>query len=680
MAVFKGDASAFVTLAIGGTTRRFSLRTVNSDGAPSDRSTWQVDPGGSVTLYFRTEGTGPDAPTNVILRVYYETGTGTVVRTLHSGASPSTGTSYTFYGTDTGLVGGSPRAGVVRLFVQAQRTGSTGGTGDYTVNSDGLDTHGALLSDGGGDMGALRVRCNCNDLTVSAYPSGSRFAIGPNTDESFTLTLTHTQKYADRNLETVQFRVLTSSDVIIEAGPSQELGTGTSTTAAFVVDMTYPQSNSVYGAEVTSLGNSALLPSEKWTELVDNGVNLTQVDAFTIRRSSFFNVDTTVSATLLTTKVNTTDANKVPTGALSQQFFVGADVCYFNTRIANARGEYLDGMAVQLLVKLAGTNEQGPFTGLQTQTSSSRLGWLSSTTPFYTVNVVAPAADRVLSALYTRGAFSITQTVTVTFSPAYTGNLQLNVGVYRAVGSNVIRVNATPILLEGANQLKLSQGTPAGTLDVTPKCYLYEIPATGIPVLVDSQVMTRTVVGSDDDFETTLTGLNLAKQYFVSLACQFNGGQVARNMTVPAPGLPFNIVIGAGPTIKGEHFRPGMAFQAGVNVVDTTTGLMVNVDGVVKVAICRSQDGGANIGRAEFLDSDLVWKRADNATIYFWPCTETIGSSSKVYLTSFTPAQTLNWGTYDIFVVGQAIIGGVVYHSSQQATAVGPYSSHGMGS
>ena len=93
-AVFKGDAFVRFT-GTGGATVDFALRTENVDGTGANRTTWELDAGSSVTLYFQTadsngailvpnipDGDGTDS---CALRVYYETGATNLVRTLYSG-------------------------------------------------------------------------------------------------------------------------------------------------------------------------------------------------------------------------------------------------------------------------------------------------------------------------------------------------------------------------------------------------------------------------------------------------------------------------------------------------------------------------------------------------------------------------------------------------------------------
>jgi hypothetical protein len=293
MSVFKGDASIEIDNS-GLGSRRYSLRTVNSNGAPSNRATWEGNAGTSVTLFFRNETAGVSPPSDADnlfeLKVFYETGTGTLVRTLYTGAAPpANGTSYTFYFTADGLVGGAQRCGQLRLYINAVRTG----LGTYNRNSDNTGGSGLALSDV--DQGVLRSNMLVSDLTVSAYPAGSKFAYGTAADETYTLTATHTQKYADTNNEIMRFHVLTAADVSLGSSTT-ELGAGTSTvSSAGTINNAFATGDNNYGGRFEVENNGLLLTTEKWTLPVDNGVNVAQDGTNAIKRSSFFVVNPDVT-------------------------------------------------------------------------------------------------------------------------------------------------------------------------------------------------------------------------------------------------------------------------------------------------------------------------------------------------------------------------------------------------
>lgn len=137
MAIFKGDTSLLINDGLGN-TRRYSLRTENVDGVPANRSVWEGNAGTSVTLFLRNETAGAAPPGNAnvrfILRVYYETGTTTLIRELHNSTTPpANGTSYTFHFTNDGNSGGTARCGQLRGYIDAEFDGAVG---DYNRNSD----------------------------------------------------------------------------------------------------------------------------------------------------------------------------------------------------------------------------------------------------------------------------------------------------------------------------------------------------------------------------------------------------------------------------------------------------------------------------------------------------------------------------------------------------------------
>jgi hypothetical protein len=293
MAVFKGDCSLLIDAGLGN-TRRYSLRTANVTGAPTDRATWEGDADTSITLFFRNETSGAAPPGNADatfeLLVYYETGTGTLVKTLFSGtAPPADGTSYTLHLTANGDAGGGARCGQLRLYIRADRDALVA----YDRNSD---NNGGSGTAGTGDQGIIRSNMVVSALAVSAYPAGSKFAYGTASDEQFTLTATHTQKYADRDNETFDLVVLSSDDgTERESALDVEVGAATSTAQAFTVDDTYPTGDNGHGFRFRVNNNGLLLTTEKWTRPVASGATVTQDGTNAVKRSNFYTVNPDVT-------------------------------------------------------------------------------------------------------------------------------------------------------------------------------------------------------------------------------------------------------------------------------------------------------------------------------------------------------------------------------------------------
>lgn len=285
MPVQKGLASTSATNLLA-SARHFhfgvqSGLTLNADGSVNTLpNVWQLTAGGSVTLVYRSQSSGltPTTDANkVTLIAYYETGTGTVVRTLASNAAITDGQTYTFYGTSDGTIGGAERCGTLRLYVNAIKDNSTGGLQDYNVNSDTSNF-----------PGALRVNMKVTNLAVNAYPAGSTFAYGTTANEVITLTATHTQRYADRDLETFRIDALDLT-VVQASGTAQEIGT-TTTAQTFIANNTFDSAANTYGMRFTTVGASALIATEKWALPVGSG-NATQNGTDSVQRQSFYNVD-----------------------------------------------------------------------------------------------------------------------------------------------------------------------------------------------------------------------------------------------------------------------------------------------------------------------------------------------------------------------------------------------------
>lgn len=290
MAVYTGNAVVIQDIGTG--TRQFALRADVGDGTwPKTDLDFELNAGNSIDLYYRTRTTGslgPAVANTIILSVYYETGTGTLVRELHNGPPPGDGTIFTFWATEDGTSGGSPRAGTLRLYVQAIRTH----IGTYNINSDD-----------DGDQGVIRANGLASNIAVSAYPAGSLFAYGASGDENLTLTATHSQPYAVRGHEHIRIDALDGTDQQI-AGDEKDIGSGTTTTQQFAVNSDFDNAAASYGAEFIPTGVAQLVPDSEpdmlWTTFVDDGTNVEQ-NGDNVRRQSFYNVDPRLSFSAVAT-------------------------------------------------------------------------------------------------------------------------------------------------------------------------------------------------------------------------------------------------------------------------------------------------------------------------------------------------------------------------------------------
>ncbi|MEK7575142.1 MAG: hypothetical protein AAB511_02845, partial [Patescibacteria group bacterium] len=348
-AVFKGDAFVRFT-GTGGATVDFALRTENVDGTGANRTTWELDAGSSVTLYFQTadsngailvpnipDGDGTDS---CALRVYYETGATNLVRTLYSGPTcPTDGQSYTFYGTSDGTSGGSPRAGTLRLYVDVVETNEL--TDNYDIDSDT-----------NGDQGAIRSNVVVSDFTKNVYPAGSKYAYGTASNETMTFTASATDRYADRNIETFQINTRrNSNDALIENGGSQEWGTEGATADSFVADNTYDSSETTYDAEFEVLGSSGLLASEKWTAV--SASSAIYKSATTAEKSALFVVDPRI---YFSTDGTTASDNAISTYSVYNRGEVATSTFY----LLNSQTEKLSRSMNLSVMNSGNTVESGP--------------------------------------------------------------------------------------------------------------------------------------------------------------------------------------------------------------------------------------------------------------------------------------------------------------------------------
>lgn len=135
------------------------------------------------------------------------------------------------------------------------------------------------------------------------------------------------------------------------------------------------------------------------------------------------------------------------------------------------------------------------------------------------------------------------------------------------------------------------------------------------------------------------------------------------------------LLCGGGPATAGtdtRHFTPGVPLLAGIVVFNTQTMQTVALDTspVPAVALGRFS---LTLGRAEFLDSDGVWKGTNGATLYYWPCAVSPGDP-KAWTVAFT--DTSAWNVSDLFIVGRAYVSGVPVSSFQKEIAVAGINNH----
>ncbi len=287
MSNYKGDCRAGFSATAAGYEAR--LRVVNDTSAMSDRTAFEFDGGASVVFYYKRITT-TNLPNKVTISVYYETGTGTLIRTfLSAGAEPADGTSYTFFGTSDGTSGGAARAGIARFRLIVVKDNSAGNLTDYNVNSDSSPAAtfgtGLVLPVAIADAGCLRSNCLINALTVNAYPAGSKFA----NNETVTLGAAHTQKYAATGVETCRLDVIDASDVQKIAGSTVAIDAGTSYTQNFTVNSSFTLSNQVYGSRFLPIGNSAFVPTSgaiPWAKFVAAAQNTLTINDVTVSESA----------------------------------------------------------------------------------------------------------------------------------------------------------------------------------------------------------------------------------------------------------------------------------------------------------------------------------------------------------------------------------------------------------
>jgi len=287
MAVYLGAARARVDTTLGA---EFSicLSTVNAvpTNQGSDRPTYMLNAGESIQLYYNRNLDTSDGTNTVDLWVYYETGTGTLVRTLYSGsqAGLTAGQAFTFWATHDGTETGNPRSGTLRLRARHTRTGTAAGLGNFVIDTDGGSSPPSLGSVGYEDQGKLIAR---NPVTLShqsGYPAGDKHSYGPAGDELATVRASYSPPWSVRGHEQAKLDILDGVDVQL-AGSTATVSSGGFTDFSAVVNETnFDLTLKTYGArfvvnglaqlQATSEGGTAL-----WTTFSANAGGQTLFDA-----------------------------------------------------------------------------------------------------------------------------------------------------------------------------------------------------------------------------------------------------------------------------------------------------------------------------------------------------------------------------------------------------------------
>lgn len=268
-----------------GGTRDFCL-TTRADCSIEDGSTWELDPGASIQVFYRTQTSGvpPETPNNVVLDVMFDD-TSSLVTRLHLGAEPANGASFDFFATDDGMAGGVDRAGTYRLKITVERTS----IGTYEGNSDGT---GAGTDAEQWAKGAIRSRMDVSSLTASSPPAGTHFAYGTAADESVTLTATHTQPNVDADVETARWRTRDApAGTVRDTQSTTDIDATTSTAFASVIDLTYPEVLGTYDGDWDLIGD-AVLTGRTWTNFTSGSIG--RVSDTTVRLSDAFDADPSI--------------------------------------------------------------------------------------------------------------------------------------------------------------------------------------------------------------------------------------------------------------------------------------------------------------------------------------------------------------------------------------------------
>lgn len=247
-----------------GSTRSFCVHVgaVGDCTLTTDATGWEVNAGESITLKYWSEATGatpPGSPDTIDIEIYHED-TGTLICSLHSGAEPTNGDTFTLHGTTDCTGTGTPASGTLRLFIEAD----LGGIGGYTVNSDGT----------GGDedanqQGAIRGNIPASEVTLTAStpPAGSLFAYGPSGDESVTITATYPRPFLSATHQDLRIDIEAGGGPAV-TGSTFDAEVDGSTDEVQVIDDSFDGVQRTYGASLNRDGDSTLT-GVSWTNATE---------------------------------------------------------------------------------------------------------------------------------------------------------------------------------------------------------------------------------------------------------------------------------------------------------------------------------------------------------------------------------------------------------------------------
>lgn len=331
--VYAGDA-CYTGTGAGG-SRTVAIRVVNDALTCQHRTAWEVAPGGSYTVYYRTFTTGGSPPAlpsgdadDVCKIEAYEDNTGTVLQTFRSATTcPANQASFTGWCTTNGASGGTPYAGTLRLRIEAI---------DKTA---GVPTGLNGNSDTAVNKGAIRCGMDVTSISYNSYPAGSTFAYTV-AGETMTCTVAHTRAPANQ-VRTAVIKTTDGSDASIQSSSFTITSAATSSAASFTLSDAYPAAATTGGCQFDGFGNS-VLTGVHWTHINAVTSPVTAPDSYTARRSAFFAFDPRVTVTHLV-QVNSASFATPPMSADIGTTRTLPDVGYIATRFTNARGEGLTG-------------------------------------------------------------------------------------------------------------------------------------------------------------------------------------------------------------------------------------------------------------------------------------------------------------------------------------------------
>lgn len=151
-----------------------------------------------------------------------------------------------------------------------------------------------------------------------------------------------------------------------------------------------------------------------------------------------------------------------------------------------------------------------------------------------------------------------------------------------------------------------------------------------------------------------------------------------RTLTLLAANPNIKLIVSAGPAsaaAESDHLHPGDPILVTLTLVrlDSDSQVVADASPAPSFVFLRYN---STLNQTEYLKADFTWAPANGATLNEFSLSPSAGDANT-YVYTFTAAQSVNWGTFDLIgVVGKAFVGGTPYVDKAVRELVGSANSH----